>query len=70
LTVGIPRELQELSLSKFSKPMGIPHSNISAIECSRINHGVWRAKVFDYDLNCHSAVLVFHVFEIPLKALV
>ena len=38
---------------------GIPQSTISAIENSRVNLGLERAKVLARALDCHPAVLVF-----------
>ena len=45
-SLRILRELQELSQSQFSKLTGIPQATLSAIENSRVNLGVERAKVF------------------------
>ncbi len=58
-SVRIIRELQELSQNQLSELTGIPQSTISAIENSRINVGVERAKVLARALRVHPAVLVF-----------
>ena len=58
-SVRILRELQELSQSQLSELTGIPQATISAIENSRVNLGVERAKVLARALKCHPAVLVF-----------
>ena len=61
-SVRILRELQELS-----ELTGIPQATISAIENSRVNLGVERAKVLARALQCHPAVLVFPGWEVPLE---
>ena len=62
------RELQELSQTQLSELTGIPQATISAIENSRVNLGVERAKVLARALQCHPAVLVFPGWEVPLSA--
>jgi len=57
-SVRILRELQELTQSQLSDLAGIHQATISAIENSRVNLGVERAKVLARALNCHPAVLV------------
>ncbi len=66
-SVRIPRELQELSQSQLSELTCIPQSTISAIENSRVNLGVERAKVLACALQCHPAVLVFPGWEVRLE---
>ncbi|MDE2734528.1 MAG: helix-turn-helix transcriptional regulator [Gemmatimonadota bacterium] len=63
-SVRIIRELQELSQNELARRTGIPQSTISAIENSRIQLGVERAKVLAQALQCHPAVLVFPGWEI------
>jgi transcriptional regulator with XRE-family HTH domain len=63
-SVRIIRELQELSQNQLSELTGIPQSTISAIENSRINLGVERAKVLARALRVHPAVLVFPGWDI------
>jgi transcriptional regulator with XRE-family HTH domain len=63
-SVRIIRELQELSQNQLSELTGIPQSTISAIENSRINLGVERAKVLARALKVHPAVLVFPGWDI------
>ena len=58
-SVGILRELQELSQTELSSRSGIPQATLSAIENDRIKLGVERAKVLARTLKCHPAVLVF-----------
>ncbi|MEN8162717.1 MAG: helix-turn-helix transcriptional regulator [Acidobacteriota bacterium] len=58
-SVRIIRELQELSQNQLAELTGIPQSTISAIERSRVNLGVERAKVLARALKVHPAVLVF-----------
>ena len=65
-SVRILRELQELSQSRLAELTGIPQATISAIENSRVNLGVERAKVLARALKCHPAVLVFPGWEVPL----
>lgn len=65
-SVRILRELQALSQSQLSELTGIPQATISAIENSRVNLGVERAKVLARALNCHPAVLVFPGWEVQL----
>ena len=64
-SVRILRELQELSQSQLSELTGIPQATISAIENSRVNLGVERAKVLARALRCHPAVLVFPGWKVP-----
>ena len=63
-SVRIIRELQELSQNQLAALTGIPQSTISAIENSRVNLGIERAKVLARALSCHPAVLVFPGWEI------
>ena len=63
-SVRIMRELQELSQNELAAATGIPQSTISAIERSRVNLGVERAKVLARALRCHPAVLVFPNWDI------
>jgi len=63
-SVRIIRELQELTQNQLSELTGIPQSTISAIENSRINLGVERAKVLARALKVHPAVLVFPGWDI------
>ncbi len=63
-SIRILRELQELSQNELADITGIPQSTISAIENSRVQVGVERAKVFARALNCHPAVLVFPGWDI------
>jgi transcriptional regulator with XRE-family HTH domain len=63
-SVRILRELQELTQSELSELTNIPQSTISAIENSRINLGVERAKVIARALKCHPAVLVFPGWDV------
>ncbi len=63
-SVRILRELQELSQNELANLTGIPQSTISAIENSRIQLGVERAKVLARALSCHPAVLVFPGWDI------
>jgi transcriptional regulator with XRE-family HTH domain len=63
-SVRIIRELQDLSQNQLSELTGIPQSTISAIENSRINLGVERAKVLARALRVHPAVLVFPGWDI------
>ncbi|MBK9326407.1 MAG: helix-turn-helix transcriptional regulator [Hydrogenophilales bacterium] len=65
-SVRILRELQELSQNQLSELTGIPQATISAIENSRVNLGVERAKVLARALNCHAAVLVFPGWKVPV----
>ena len=58
-SVRIIRELQDLSQNELALACGIQQSTISAIENSRINLGVERAKQLARALKCHQAVLVF-----------
>lgn len=67
-SVRILRELQELSQSGLAELTGIPQATISAIENSRVNLGVERAKVLARALKCHPAVLVFPGWEVPLES--
>jgi DNA-binding XRE family transcriptional regulator len=63
-SLRIIRELQELSQNELAKLTGIPQSTLSAIENSRVNLGVERAKVLATALCCHPAVLVFPGWDI------
>ena len=66
-SVRILRELQELSQTQLSELTGIPQATISAIENSRVNLGVERAKVLARALKCHPAVLVFPGWKMSLE---
>ena len=65
-SVRILRELQELSQSQLAELTGISQATISAIENSRVNLGVERAKVLARALRCHPAVLVFPGWDTAL----
>ena len=67
-SVRIVRELQELSQNELANLTGIPQSTISAIENSRVNLGIERAKVLARALKCHPAVLVFPGWDIESTA--
>ena len=67
-SVRIIRELQELSQNQLAQLTSIPQSTISAIENSRVNLGIERAKVLARALNCHPAVLVFPGWELESEA--
>ena len=67
-SVRILRELQELSQNQLASLTSIPQSTISAIENSRVNLGIERAKVLARALNCHPAVLVFPGWELENAA--
>jgi len=67
-SVRIIRELQELSQNQLSELTGIPQATISAIENSRVNLGVERAKVLARALKCHPAVLLFPGWDVPLES--
>lgn len=67
-SVRIIRELQELSQNQLAALTGIPQSTISAIENSRVNLGIERAKVLAKALSCHPAVLVFPGWELENAA--
>jgi transcriptional regulator with XRE-family HTH domain len=67
-SVRIIRELQELSQNQLASLTSIPQSTISAIENSRVNLGIERAKVLAKALNCHPAVLVFPGWELENAA--
>jgi transcriptional regulator with XRE-family HTH domain len=62
-SVRIVRELQGMSQNELARQSGIPQSTISAIENSRVNLGVERAKTLARVLKCHPAVLVFPGWE-------
>jgi transcriptional regulator with XRE-family HTH domain len=66
-SVRIMRELQELSQSQLAALTGIGQATISAIENSRVNLGIERAKVLALALQCHPAVLVFPGWQVQLK---
>ncbi|TAG03668.1 MAG: XRE family transcriptional regulator [Betaproteobacteria bacterium] len=66
-SVRIMRELQELSQSELAAITGIGQATISAIENSRVNLGIERAKVLALALQCHPAVLVFPGWQVQLK---
>lgn len=67
-SVRIIRELQGMSQNELARLSGIPQSTISAIENSRINLGVERAKTLARVLQCHPAVLVFPGWETVSKS--
>ena len=67
-SVRIIRELQELSQNQLAELTGIPQATISAIENSRVNLGVERAKVLARALRCHPAVLLFPGWDVPLES--
>ena len=67
-SVGILRELQELSQNGLADLTGIPQSTISAIENGRIQLGVERAKALARALACHPAVLVFPCWDIERES--
>ena len=67
-SLRILRELQELSQSRLSELMGIPQATISAIENSRVNIGVERAKALARALKCHLPVLVSPGWEVPIES--
>lgn len=71
-SVRILRALRELSQSRLFELTGIHQATTSAIENNRVNLGgwrtIWRAKVFARALKCHTAVLVFSGWKVPLKA--
>ena len=64
-SVRIIRELQDLSQNQLSDLTGIPQATISAIENSRVQLGVERAKVLARALKVHPGVLVFPGWELP-----
>ena len=64
----ILRELQELTQGQLAELTGIPQSTISAIENSRVNLGVERAKVLARALKCHPAVLVFPNWDVASES--
>ena len=66
-SVRILRELQELIQGQLTELTRISQATISAIENSRVNLGVERAKVLAGALKCHPAVLVFPGWEVPLE---
>ena len=66
-SVRILRELQDLSQSQLAELTGISQATISAIENSRVNLGVERAKVLARALRCHPAVLVFPGWDTVLS---
>ena len=67
-SVRILRELQELTQSQLAELTEIPQTTISAIENSRVNLGVERAKVLARALKCHPAVLVFPGWEVASES--
>ena len=67
-SVRILRELQELTQGQLADLTGIPQSTISAIENSRVNLGVERAKVLARALKCHPAVLVFPNWDVASES--
>lgn len=67
-SVRILRELQELTQGQLAELTGIPQSTISAIENSRVNLGVERAKALARALKCHPAVLVFPNWDVASES--
>ena len=67
-SVRIIRELQELGQNQLAELTGIPQSTISAIENSRVNLGVARAKVIARALKCHPAVLAFPGWDVNAES--
>lgn len=67
-SVRILRELQELSQNDLAALCGIPQSTISAIENSRVQLGVERAKVLARSLRCHPAVLLFPGWDVAVES--
>ena len=67
-SVRIIRELQEMTQNELADLTGIPQSTISAIENSRVNLGVERAKIIARALKCHPAVLVFPGWDIDKES--
>ena len=67
-SVRILRELQELTQGQLAELTGIPQSTISAIENSRVNLGVERAKVLARALKCLPAVLVFPNWDVASES--
>ena len=67
-SVRILRELQEFTQGQLAALTGIPQSTISAIENSRVNLGVERAKVLARALKCHPAVLVFPNWDVASES--
>jgi len=66
-SVRIVRELQGFSQNELSKLSGIPQATLSAIENDRVRLGVERAKVLARALRCHTSVLVFPGWELPVE---
>lgn len=60
-------ELQELSQSQLFELTGIPQAAISAIENSRVNPSVERAKALARALKYHLTVLVFRGWDVELE---
>lgn len=58
------RELQGISQNKLADMVGIPQSNISAIENNVIHLGRERALAFARALHVHPSVLLFPDFDI------
>lgn len=67
-SLRIMRELQEMSQNDLAEVSGIPQSTISAIENSRANLGVDRAKTFARALRCHPSVLLFSGWDIDQES--
>jgi transcriptional regulator with XRE-family HTH domain len=67
-SVGILKELQELSQNELAELCGIPQSTISAIENGRVRLGVERSKVLARFLKCHPAVLVFPGWDVSVES--
>ena len=67
-SVRIIRKLQEMTQNELADLTGIPQSTISAIENSRVNLGVERAKIIARALKCHPAVLVFPGWDIDKES--
>ena len=67
-SVRILRELQEFTQGQLAELTGIPQSTISAIENSRVNLGVARAKVLARALKSHPAVLLFPGWDVASES--
>lgn len=62
------RELQGISQNKLADMVGIPQSNISAIENDIVHLGRERALAFSKALHVHPSVLLFPDFDIKQVA--
>ena len=63
-SLGIIRELQEMSQKELAKASGIHQSTLSAIENNRVNLGIEHAKRLARALKCHPAVLIFPGWDV------